>query len=106
VKFKAQIDATPPTPPVTPAAAPAAAPKTAPIAVVHTESPDDYEPEPEYDEPAVQVEPPKAANPAEAPAVEPEKTRNGMVDESARYGESLLREMLGAEPIVDKNAGK
>jgi hypothetical protein len=29
-----------------------------------------------------------------------------MVDESARYGESLLREMLGAEPIVDKNAGK
>ena len=110
VKFKAQIDATPPTPPVAPAAAPAAAPKTAPIAVVHTESPDDYEPEPEYDEPAVQVEPPKAAKPAEepaaAPAAEPEKTRNSMVDESARYGESLLREMLGAEPIVDKNAGK
>ena len=110
VKFKAQIDATPPTPPVAPAAAPAAAPKTAPIAVVHTESPDDYEPEPEYDEPAVQVEPPKAANPAEepaaAPAAEPEKTRNSMVDESARYGESLLREMLGAEPIIDKNAGK
>jgi DNA polymerase III subunit gamma/tau len=110
VKFKAQIDATPPTPPVAPAAAPAAAPKTAPISVVHTESPDDYEPEPEYDEPAVQVEPPKAAKPAEepaaAPATEPEKTRNSMVDESARYGESLLREMLGAEPIVDKNAGK
>jgi DNA polymerase-3 subunit gamma/tau len=110
VKFKAQIDATPPTPPVAPAAAPAAAPKTAPIAVVHTESPDDYEPEPEYDEPAVQVEPPKAAKPAEepaaAPAAEPEKTRNSMVDESARYGESLLREMLGAEPIIDKNAGK
>ena len=102
VKFKAQIDATPPIPPVTPTAAPAAAPKTAPIAVVHTESPDDYEPEPEYEEPAVQVEPPKAA----APAAEPEKTRNGMVDESTRYGESLLREMLGAEPIVDKNAGK
>jgi DNA polymerase III subunit gamma/tau len=43
------------------------------------------------------------------PAPEPEepiKSRNGMVDESARYGESLLREMLGAEPIVDKNAGK
>ena len=110
VKFKAQIDATQPTPPVAPAAAPTAAPtaapKTAPIAVVHTESPDDYEPEPEYDEPAVQVEPPKAAKPAEEPAAEPEKTRNGMVDESARYGESLLREMLGAEPIIDKNAGK
>jgi DNA polymerase-3 subunit gamma/tau len=108
VKFKAQIDATPPTPQVASAPAPAAAPKTAPIAVVHTESPDDYEPEPEYDEPVVQVEPPKAAKPADepAPAAEPEKTRNGMVDESARYGESLLREMLGAEPIVDKNAGK
>jgi DNA polymerase-3 subunit gamma/tau len=111
VKFKAQIESAPATPPIAPAvAAPVAAPKTAPIAVVHTESPDDYEPEPEYDEPAVQVEPPKAAKPAEepatAPAAEPEKTRNGMVDESARYGESLLREMLGAEPIVDKNAGK
>jgi DNA polymerase-3 subunit gamma/tau len=111
VKFKAQIESTPAIPPIAPAAAaPVAAPKTAPIAVVHTESPDDYEPEPEYDEPAVQVEPPKAAKPAEepavAPAAEPEKTRNGMVDESARYGESLLREMLGAEPIVDKNAGK
>jgi DNA polymerase-3 subunit gamma/tau len=85
VKFKAQIEAAPAAAPIPETVVPAA-PKTAPIAVVHTESPDDYEPEPEYDEPA--------------------KTRNGMVDESARYGESLLREMLGAEPIVDKNAGK
>ena len=96
VKFKAQIEAAPVAAPVAaPSASPAVAPsvpKTAPIAVVHTESPDDYEPEPEDDEPTFQVE--------------PAKSRNGMVDESARYGESLLREMLGAEPIVDKNAGK
>jgi DNA polymerase-3 subunit gamma/tau len=107
VKFKAQIEAsapaasTPapavsPTPEVSPA--PAAQAKTAPINIVHTEAPDDYEPEPDDDEPVVQVEAPKAAEPA--------KSRNGMVDESARYGESLLREMLGAEPIADKNAGK
>jgi DNA polymerase-3 subunit gamma/tau len=91
VKFKAQIEAAPVAAPAPTEVAPSA-PKTAPIAIVHTESPDDFEPEPEEDEPVVQVE--------------PAKSRNGMVDESARYGESLLREMLGAEPIVDKNAGK
>jgi DNA polymerase-3 subunit gamma/tau len=88
VKFKAQIDAAAL---VVEAPAPVAV-KTSPIAIVHTEAPDDSEAEPEDDEPVVQIEPPKS--------------RNGMVDESARYGESLLREMLGAEPIVDKNAGK
>jgi hypothetical protein len=29
-----------------------------------------------------------------------------MVDEEARYGESLLREMLGAEPVEDKKNGR
>jgi DNA polymerase-3 subunit gamma/tau len=111
VKFKAQIDASVPTPPVTPAPPVAASqPKTSPSPIVHTEAPDDYEDEPEDDEPAFQIEPPKAvADPVEPKAAEdkvPAKSRNGMVDESARYGESLLREMLGAEPIVDKNAGK
>jgi DNA polymerase-3 subunit gamma/tau len=109
VKFKAQIEAAAP---VIEAPAPVAV-KTSPIAIVHTESPDDYDDEPEDDEPAVQIEAPKAAE-SVAPAVpeapvEPKakaKSRNGMVDESARYGESLLREMLGAEPIADKNAGK
>jgi DNA polymerase-3 subunit gamma/tau len=103
VKFKAQIEAAAPVAPVTAPVAKApevGAPKTSPIAVVHTPAPEDDEPEPEYDEPAVQVEAPKE------PPKEPAKSRNGMVDESARYGESLLREMLGAEPIVDKNAGK
>ena len=111
VKFKAQIDASIPTPPVAPAPAAATSqPKTSPIAIVHTEAPDDYEDEREDDEPAFQIEPPKPVvelSKAEAPKAEaPAKSRNGMVDESARYGESLLREMLGAEPIIDKNAGK
>jgi len=40
-----------------------------------------------------------------APEADASKTRNSMVDEDARYGESLLREMLGAEPIQDPKAG-
>jgi DNA polymerase-3 subunit gamma/tau len=115
VKFKAQIDASAPAPAVIPEPVVASSqPKTSPIPIVHTEAPDDYEDEPEDDEPVVQIEPPKVtaepAAPAESAAPEKPaakaKSRNGMVDESARYGESLLREMLGAEPIVDKNAGK
>ena len=111
VKFKAQIDASAPAPAVIPDPVVAASqPKTSPIPIVHTEAPDDYEDEPEDDEPVVQIEPPKAVEPVEPAAPEKPaakaKSRNGMVDESARYGESLLREMLGAEPIVDKNAGK
>jgi hypothetical protein len=39
-----------------------------------------------------------------AGAAPEQKSRNsGMADESARYGESLLREMLGAEPMQDKS---
>ena len=35
------------------------------------------------------------------------KSRNSkMIDEEARYGESLLREMLGAEPVEDKKNGR
>jgi DNA polymerase-3 subunit gamma/tau len=41
----------------------------------------------------------------EKPATPETKSRNGMVDEEARYGESLLREMLGAEPMQDPKAG-
>jgi DNA polymerase-3 subunit gamma/tau len=43
----------------------------------------------------------KELKPAEPEA----KSRNGMVNEEARYGESLLREMLGAEPLQDPKAG-
>jgi DNA polymerase-3 subunit gamma/tau len=47
---------------------------------------------------------------AEAPedAAEPKsepKSRNSMVNEDTRYGESLLREVLGAEPIQDPKSG-
>lgn len=38
--------------------------------------------------------------PKEKPA-----SRNSMVDEDSRYGESLLREVLGAEPLDDPKAG-
>ncbi|MFM6962914.1 MAG: hypothetical protein ACKOWJ_01405, partial [Micrococcales bacterium] len=50
------------------------------------------------------------AAPVEAAPVEEKpkaKSRNSkMVDEGARYGESLLREMLGAEPVDDKKSGR
>ena len=52
--------------------------------------------------------PPTTAIPvvkAEEPAAPESKSRNGMVNEEARYGESLLREMLGAEPMQDPKAG-
>jgi DNA polymerase-3 subunit gamma/tau len=51
----------------------------------------------------------EAEKPAEvAPAEKPKaKSRNSkMVDEQARYGESLLREMLGAEVVDDKKNGR
>ncbi len=48
------------------------------------------------------------AKPVEAePQKQKPKSRNSkLVDEEARYGESLLREMLGAEPIDDKKSGR
>jgi len=76
VKFKAQIDAkAEEVAPVAPIVEPVKI-ETTPIAVV--------------EEPA-------------APVVETISRNSGMADESARYGESLLREMLGAEPMQDKN---
>ena len=42
---------------------------------------------------------------SEKPAAPESKSRNGMVNEDTRYGESLLREMLGAEPMQDPKAG-
>jgi DNA polymerase-3 subunit gamma/tau len=90
VKFKAQIDAkAEEVAAAAPAAAPAATPapvnaETTPIAVV----------EPEVEE---------VAEPAAEAAPEQKSRNSGMADESARYGESLLREMLGAEPMQDRN---
>lgn len=57
--------------------------------------------EPQKAEPAAPV-----ASPPTTPiaVVEDTKSRNSsMIDDEARYGESLLREVLGAEPIADKN---
>ena len=96
VKFKAQVDApAEPAAVTTPIAVVATSAKSAPAAPVVPVA----EPEPR----ASEVEEEPAPEPA-APAEPETKSRNSsMVDESARYGESLLREMLGAEPIADKN---
>ena len=48
---------------------------------------------------AVLAEPVDPEVPAETEA--PAESRNANVDEEARYGESLLREILGAEPLDD-----
>lgn len=59
-------------------------------------------------EAAVDAHPPTTAIPVvkdQEPAAPESKSRNGMVNEEARYGESLLREMLGAEPMQDPKAG-
>jgi DNA polymerase-3 subunit gamma/tau len=50
--------------------------------------------------PVVEQEASEASEPKAAPS-----SRNSMVNEEARYGESLLREVLGAEPIQDPKAG-
>jgi DNA polymerase-3 subunit gamma/tau len=93
VKFKAQIDAK------------QEAPATTPIAVVkETALAKPKVAEPVAEEP-VEEEPeePAAEEPAPIEDAPEAKSRNsGMADESARYGESLLREMLGAEPMQDK----
>ena len=78
VKFKPFMDPNAQAPAASVAAPVAPVPVAAPAPVVTDE------PEPEIEE-----EP-------EAPA-----SRNASVDEDARYGESLLREILGAEPLDD-----
>jgi len=50
--------------------------------------------------PVVEQEASEASEPKAAPT-----SRNSMVNEDTRYGESLLREVLGAEPIQDPKAG-
>ena len=91
VKFKAQIDAKEEEAPAAAVAAPVKV-ETTPIAVV-------AEPEAPADEETAE----QVAAPESAPVAETKSRNSGMADESARYGESLLREMLGAEPMQDKN---
>jgi DNA polymerase-3 subunit gamma/tau len=60
----------------------------------------------EQAEPATTVIPVVDQEASEAPeAKSAPSSRNSMVNEDARYGESLLREVLGAEPIQDPKAG-
>ena len=60
----------------------------------------------EQAEPATTVIPVVEQEVSEAPeAKSAPSSRNSMVNEEARYGESLLREVLGAEPIQDPKAG-
>ncbi|MEN9343039.1 MAG: hypothetical protein RIR24_626 [Actinomycetota bacterium] len=73
-----------------------AEPATAPIKVVAPAA----EPEPEP-EPKAEVQEEAAPEPPVEKA-KPKSRNSKMVDEEARYGASLLREMLGAEPIEDK----
>ncbi len=90
VKFKAQIDAKAEDSPAAPIPAPVKV-ETTPIVTVS--APEVSEPELPAEEEPVEV----------APLAETKLRNSGMADESARYGESLLREMLGAEPMQDKN---
>ncbi len=96
------------------------APATAPIAVVAEESAAETSTPVETTEPAASAEveddavalleeEAAAVESAPAPVVEKPKakSRNSkLVDEESRYGESLLREMLGAEPVDDKKNGR
>jgi DNA polymerase-3 subunit gamma/tau len=82
-------------------------PETAPIAVVTeavTKAEGSVADEADEDVSLLEEEA-DAAEPAPAPVVEkakPKSRNSKLVDEDSRYGESLLREMLGAEPIEDK----
>ncbi len=82
VKFKPFMQAN--------AEAPASAPVAAPVGAVASASVAQVEPV------APEVPEVEAISEAETPA-----SRNASVDEDARYGESLLREILGAEPLDD-----
>ena len=99
VKFKPQI-ADSQTKPI--AIVKEAAPAAAPVEVA--EAPAEVIDEPE-DVSLLEEEAEKVVEPvAEKPKA---KSRNSkLVDEEARYGESLLREMLGAEPVDDKKNGR
>lgn len=65
----------------------------------HIEPTDSLQREPTTKEVPIVAEKSEAEPQAEA------SSRNAMVDQDSRYGESLLREMLGAEPIEDPKAG-
>ena len=67
-------------------------------------------PAPADDMPAPAAEPEPEPEPTPEPTPEPEAkklgNRKGMVHEGASYGEPLLREILGAQPVEDPKQGK
>jgi DNA polymerase-3 subunit gamma/tau len=94
-------------------------PATAPIAVVaeapasessnQVATPEPASTDVEDDAVALLEEEAAAVESVPAPVAEKPKakSRNSkLVDEESRYGESLLREMLGAEPVDDKKNGR
>ena len=103
VKFKPQFVEAQTTPIAVVPEPVAAAPVESPVTEVVATASEDAE-----DVSLLEAEAEKIAEPA-APAVEKPKakSRNSkLVDEDARYGESMLREVLGAEPVEDKKNGR
>jgi DNA polymerase III subunit gamma/tau len=108
VKFKPQFGPPATAPIAVVAEAPAAEPSTVASTTAATTEPTASE-DVEDDAVALLEQEAAAVESAPAPVVEKPKakSRNSkLVDEESRYGESLLREMLGAEPVDDKKNGR
>ncbi len=108
VKFKPQFGPPATAPIAVVAEAPAAQPST-PVETTAVITEPAATADAEDDAVALLEEEAAAGESAPAPAIEKPKakSRNSkLVDEESRYGESLLREMLGAEPVDDKKNGR
>ena len=108
VKFKPQFGPPATAPIAVVAEAPAAQPST-PVEKTAAITEPAATADAEDDAVALLEEEAAAGESAPAPAIEKpkSKSRNSkLVDEESRYGESLLREMLGAEPVDDKKNGR
>jgi DNA polymerase III subunit gamma/tau len=108
VKFKPQFGA-PATAPIAVVAEASAAETSTPVETTAATTEPAASAEVEDDAVALLEEEAAAVESAPAPVVEKPKakSRNSkLVDEESRYGESLLREMLGAEPVDDKKNGR
>ena len=108
VKFKPQFGSPATAPIAVVADAPAAQPST-PVETTAAITEPAATADAEDDAVALLEEEAAAGESAPAPPIEKPKakSRNSkLVDEESRYGESLLREMLGAEPVDDKKNGR
>ena len=108
VKFKPQFGPPATAPIAVVAEAPSAEPST-PVEITAATTEPAASADAEDDAVALLEEEAAAVESAPAPVIEKPKakSRNSkLVDEESRYGESLLREMLGAEPVDDKKNGR